>query len=823
MKKVLLIILSLIMMLTACSGGVTEKSSDSQSVTTLTLGVTEGKADFIFIIPEETVHTVDEAVTALAGSFRENENADRVNVYDDSRKENADVVEILFGNTNREASKKAVGSLRDREFTIGIYDGKFVVAGADDDATIDAINYLYMHYSDFVKEGKISSADNLVCRYEYPYDTVKVGDTDISAYTVVYPDPGGTYAEKETAEKYAATRLCQQISALCGAILPCENEKNTDAERQIIIKSSGEKYSYDVSVNGDDIIVSAGGIYAYTKAFDALLADNSIESDFSASGKDVFKECSVDEFVYLDYTEEKTYSDKPAVGSVKIMGTDLSEYRIIYDDAVETFRLNEEYAAQQLQKYLKFATGIELALDTDASEPSEYEIVIGNTDRAEVDISSFGKEGFVIKTEGKKLIITGGEERGTLYGVYTFLENYIGWRFFADDCEIVYKADEINIEEGLCDEQIPAMEYRDTNETMYQGGGELASKRKINSSYTRAMKYTQGSSMDFAGGAFVHTMGTIFDLGSVDRQPCLSDEEIYNKTLEKARKILKASPMAEIISITQNDNNNPCPCRDCSLVNSEEGSRAGTLVRFINRLAEELEDEFPDIKVLTLAYMFSYAAPKTAPRDNVIIQICSLDACCGHPLCDLSCSANQEFRRNIADWSKLTDNIYVWYYVVEFTGNAKNAPFMNFNSIYDTYELFRSYGVKGVFNEGNMVTTSQEFGYLRAYLLSKLMWDNDMTREEYDTAIREFIAAYYGEAADAVLEYFYMMAEYADGKHFKQYAGFNGLFDLNKLSQTKDEIAGWWDKLLDFTYTHPDTRNHVGMLKKGFDQVKRNT
>ena len=578
-----------------------------------------------------------------------------------------------------------------------------------------------------------------------------------------------------------------------------------------------------MSVKDGNITIAADSVYSYTKAFDALLEDDSVEDDFSASGKDVFRESPVDDFVYVDYTEGKVYSEKPPVASVKIMGTELSEYTIVYDKDVAGYRLNEEYAAQQLGKYLELATGIALPVVTDDTEPSKYEIVVGITDRSEVDVSSYGKEGFVIKTEGDKLIIAGGEERGTLYGVYTFLENYIGCRFFAEDCEIIYKAEDINIEDGLFDEQIPTMEYRDTNETIYQGGGEIASKRKINSSYTRAMKYTQGSSFDFAGSAFVHTMGTLFELGSSDRQPCLTDEDIYQKTLDKARKIMKANPNAEIISITQNDNNNPCPCKECGLINTEEGSRAGTLIRFINRLATELEDEFPDFKILTLAYMFSYEAPKTAPHENVIIQLCSLDACCGHPLCDLSCSTNQEFRRNIKDWSALTDNLYVWYYVVEFTGNAKNAPFMNFNSLYDTYELFRSYGVKGVFNEGNMVTTSREFGYLRAYLLSKLMWDADMTREEYDQYIREFITAYYGEASDVVEEYFYMMAEYADGRHFEQYAGFNGMYDLNRLSQTKGELADWWVKLSDFEFTHPETKNHVGLLKKGFDEVNRNT
>ena len=807
------------MLLTACKNG--DKSEEP--IQRVRLDATEGKADFVFVYPEGSDQSIEDALNSLCKVFRNKMNLDRITVCDDTKKENSEVTEILIGNTNRSTSQRVVSGLRDREFTVGVYEEKFVVAGGDEEATLDAINYLYMHYDEFVAEGIVSSEKNYLLKYDYRYDNIKIGKTDISAYTIVYPDPGGTYSEKESCEKYAARRLSEQISQYSGIILPCENEISTDAEYKLILKKNDKKNSYSIKTEGKNIIISADTVYSFTKAFDTLLENENIPDDFSAEGKDLLKESKQNNFVYVSYGEDKVHGDSP-VKSVKVGDADITKYRIIHHDygkGYSGYGMNEIYAAQQLQRYLKYALGVELSLDTDSSEPTEFEILIGNTDRTKEDTSSYGIEEYIIKTEGKNLIITGGEQRGTIYGVYSFLEDYIGCRFFAEDCEVIYKADEIVIPADINVRFKPNLEYRDIDEYIYRNG-EGGSKRKINSSFGRAMSYFQGSSIDFAGGAFVHTMDTVYDLGTQSTQPCFSSEENYQKVLEKSRRILKANPNAEIISITQNDNNNYCTCKDCSLVYKEEESHAAPLIRFVNRLAEELSDEYPDIQIETLAYMFSTEVPKiTKPHENVIIQLCSLDMCCAHALSDLSCTDNRRFRDQIEEWSAITDNLYIWYYAVEFTGNARNAPFMNFDALYDTYALFMQNNVKGIFNQAYTNQESAEFGALRGYLLSKMMWDTDITREELDLAVKEFIAAYYGEAQDIIEEYFYMMRDLGADKHFTQYAALSGVLDLNRFNVMSEELSNWMDTLSSFDYERTETKDHVNRLRKGFGDMKK--
>ncbi len=805
------------MLLTSCNTG---GAAPTQKVK---LTATEGKADFAFVYPEDIDQSVEKALGSLIKIFCERMSINKISSYDDSRNESEDAFEILIGNTNRSATRTALADLRDREFTVGVYEGKFVIAGIDDGATLDAINHLYMHYDEFITDGVVTSKNNYILKYDYKYDGIKIGNTDVSAYTIVYPDPGGTYAEKDSTEKYAAKRLAEQISQLSGIILPCENEKNTEAEYRICLETGKEKDSYTVKTEGKNITVSADSIYSFTKAFDALLESNNVPKDFSAEGKDVLKEQKNDNFVYVSYLEDKVHGDSP-VKSIKIGDVDITEYRIIHHDfgkGYSGYGMNEIYAAQQLQRYLKYAIGAELTLDTDASEATEYEILIGNTDRTKEDTTEYGIEEYIIKTEGKNLVITGGEQRGAIYGVYSFLEDYIGCRFFAEDCEIIYKADEIVIPSDVNDRYKPKLEYRDIDEYIYRGG-EVGAKRKINSSFGRGMTYYQGSSVDFAGSAFVHTMDTVYDLGTQETQPCFSSEENYQTVLEKARRILKANPNAEIISITQNDNNNYCTCADCSKVFKEEKSHAGPLIRFVNRLAEEFEDEYPDIKIETLAYMFSTDVPQvTKPHDNVIIQLCSLDMCCGCPLSDLSCDINKRFRPQIEEWSKVTDNLYIWYYAVEFTENSRNAPFMNFDALYDTYTLFMQNNVKGIFNQAYINRESEEFGALRGYMLSKLMWNTDLTREEFDEARNEFITAYYGEAADVIEEYFYMMRDLGSDRHFTQYAALTGVLDINKFRTFSGELTSWMNDIGNLEYEISETKDHVNRLRKGFGDMKR--
>jgi len=77
-----------------------------------------------------------------------------------------------------------------------------------------------------------------------------------------------------------------------------------------------------------------------------------------------------------------------------------------------------------------------------------------------IDFGKLGKEGFTIKTVDSRLVIVGGPELGTIYGVYGFLEKYLGCRWYAPDVNFVpqQKRDYSRFVEIIL--RLPALEYR---------------------------------------------------------------------------------------------------------------------------------------------------------------------------------------------------------------------------------------------------------------------------------------------------------------------------------------------------------------------------
>jgi hypothetical protein len=281
----------------------------------------------------------------------------------------------------------------------------------------------------------------------------------------------------------------------------------------------------------------------------------------------------------------------------------------------------------------------------------------------------------------------------------------------------------------------------------------------------------------YGSGLFVHTVGALTETGDgLSPNPCLSldsaeGQKNFQTTLKNLRAALEKQPTMNIASVSQNDKNEYCQCDYCKAsyeyytyhtgdVNdekyvtncAEKGGAAGNLLAFVNAIAEELEDEYPNLVIDTLAYNYTQAAPKNiVPRDNVCVRVCSIRVCFMHPMtvCPEHKGPNNAqwtrtalFRTDFTNWGKICDRIYVWDYTTNFRYYI--TPFSNFGAIRENMRFYHENGVRGMFPQGNSQSISGEFGELRAYLLAKLMWNPYMSQEEYDRHMNEFLEAYYG-------------------------------------------------------------------------------
>jgi hypothetical protein len=92
---------------------------------------------------------------------------------------------------------------------------------------------------------------------------------------------------------------------------------------------------------------------------------------------------------------------------------------------------SEKYAAEEFQRWFGKATGIELPLRSAAQGRTDHVYI--DPDIAPLDSATMGEEELQIIVESDRVVIVGGRPRGTLYGVYQFLEDFIGVRFLTHD------------------------------------------------------------------------------------------------------------------------------------------------------------------------------------------------------------------------------------------------------------------------------------------------------------------------------------------------------------------------------------------------------
>jgi len=381
------------------------------------------------------------------------------------------------------------------------------------------------------------------------------------------------------------------------------------------------------------------------------------------------------------------------------------------------------------------------------------------------------EEQFVIKScERCGLKISGGSGRGVMYGIYALLEDILGVRFYSHDVTKFPTIETLEFED-LDYTDKPVLEHRQLD-YLVLNYPEWSARNRINGN---GCDRWYGDYRRYA--LFVHTFNHLvnpdlyFDehpeyFSMVDgvrikerSQLCLTNPDVLKIAIEGVKQALRANPSARIISVSQNDWYNPCECPECAKVDAENGSHAGTMIMFVNKIAEAIEEEFPDVVVDTLAYMYTRKPPKVVkPRHNVCVRLCSIECCFAHPL--ETCQAvtggfaqNRKtsdacFQEDLIGWGKICDRIYIWDYVTNY--RYFWMPFPNFQVLGPNMQFFVKNGVKGVFEEGCYLSVSPDMTEMRTWLLAKLLWNPDF---DVNAGIYEFTEAVYGPAAAEIREY----------------------------------------------------------------------
>ena len=480
---------------------------------------------------------------------------------------------------------------------------------------------------------------------------------------------------------------------------------------------------------------------------------------------------------------------------VTIIENETSDYQLI----VENKLLIE--SAEILNTYLKEVTNTSLAMG-DGFEDGEPTIIlkINNT---------FTKPTIGFKVENKNLIIEGSDEQYVLYAVYDFLESQLGARFYTDKVEFIPKLDKLEIPKELNYYYTPPIETRTAHSKLFYNNHDFADKLKVT---YEAFPY-------YVKGAGVHTFNKFvppsyyydshpeyYALINGQRkttQLCLTNPEVVDIVIKAVKTSFENDPEASVISVSTNDNTQYCRCDNCAIIDKEEGSQAGSLIRFVNAVAKQ----FPDKTISTLAYQHTRKACKTRPEPNVLITLCSIE-------CDRSAPITEkciDFANDLRDWKNLTENIRIWDYTVQFTNFL--APFPNIHTLQPNLKFFADNNAKWVFQQHS--NNNSSLFELRSYLLAKLLWNPERPT---DAIISEFCDGYYQEAGPYIKNYVQELTkqiqEHPDFFLFL-YGGPSQAFNSFLSAENLNTYNGLFDKAEEAVVNNPEVLERVQIARLG--------
>ncbi len=430
------------------------------------------------------------------------------------------------------------------------------------------------------------------------------------------------------------------------------------------------------------------------------------------------------------------------VSSIAIVKNGVSDYSIVLP--AEPTKVDNK-AAQVLQEYILKVSGARLSIASENNFKGNHAIYVGKTALAQqLDIKGIQDDGFLLATAADNIVICGLHGQGTLYGAYTFLEDILGCQKFGNAPVAYETKKDILVDSKLHSLQNPSFKYRQSyypssNDPEYLAWHKLQKFEDLWGLWGHSFFKLVSPKDYFAQHPEYFSM---VNGKRVPMQLCLSNEKVLEITINRLTQLMKENPDAEYWSISPNDDAGYCTCDLCKKADEEEDGPQGSLIRFVNKVA----DHFKDKSITTLAYGYSSHAPKhTKPVANVYILLSSIDAFRSKPLPEEPSA--EGFRKMLKEWNSISPNLFIWDYTTQFTNYL--APFPYVDCLQPNLNYFKTNGVKGVFEQGSGDTYG-DMAELNSFMQAKLLWSSG---EDVTKLKQTFFKSYYGNGGAFIQQY----------------------------------------------------------------------
>lgn len=552
--------------------------------------------------------------------------------------------------------------------------------------------------------------------------------------------------------------------------------------------------------------------------------------------------------------EERKYIGEEPVdfpdSDVYLVKNNASEYKVVIPAAATK---SEKYAAEELVYFMERSTNCKLPIISDSDTAGDKFISVGNTTLLGatdivVDYEELGKSGVIVNTKGNSVYLCGATDYGTLFSVYRFLHYQIGYEAYAYD----------HIEHGYYAElklKNFDYKYKPTFGVMTAEDGEMSGESKTKEALRMNIFASKNGGYDLSGGLFnglwCHTMWRFVDKEAVDDtvkevdkdgnevpkklwrngQVCFSSETTFNYVTKALTERYVNSASGPYLMLGIEDGTGYCDCKECLANEKIYGGTSGVYMRFLNRVAEYVENYMKEngitkkITLVGFAY-YSYIAPplktnengeylkdengkciavseEVVPRDGQVsvgVMFTPISSCYSHPLGDEKCEVNAPYMEYLKGWADITKHLMMYSYGTDF--HSYKFHFNNWGYEGDTFRYLASLGMEYYFEQACADNGISPMSSLRVYVRSKLAWNPN-----YDTQylIDEFMTHYYGDGAKGVKEYFETVME-----------NFQRIYSV-----TEEEHVGIYDDLDDRSYwTRPILLDMESYLEKATNAVR---
>jgi len=488
-------------------------------------------------------------------------------------------------------------------------------------------------------------------------------------------------------------------------------------------------------------------------------------------------------------TNHYAFAQTSSPGAITLASGRQSDFSIVIPVNASA---TEAFAAQELQKYIELATLAQLPVVRSDRRISGAAIYVGVKPALwglqQAAFTGNIVEGFALNAlDAKTIVITGGSDRGVMFGAYAFLEKGLNVRFFRPQVfgEVVPKQDVVTLP-LFRDQEQPVFDWRrnhycsDTRVITNQRRYDIADWSTKNRYNVELERLTSPRSAPFSSPAeFYAPRGGVIPLAyewqghnfhklippseyleshpeyySYERvtgqrrahraQLCVTNTDVHRIIADKAIAYFRQYPQQTMLYVCQEDGSRLwCQCDNCLALNPSKSTSelhfADQNLYLTNAVARLVAREFPNKFIGTYAY-----APTRRPAVNIKPEANVRVMYCGFvPHADKSEPQPPQVEE-LRQWGQMTPGgviVYEYLYSGPIYRETHDAW------LKDNYEFFHDNGVVGLIHETREAWGIEGF---KMYAAARLSWNPDLDLKALE---EDYYQNMYGQGAKAMFKF----------------------------------------------------------------------